>query len=338
MKPDRGTDRARARGALFVLPDRGLVEVRGIDRVRFLQGQLTQDLGGLDPAGPRSGCYALVLTPQGRIVSDLHVLVRPDAIWLETALERVAAVLARLARYVIADDVELADRSAAHARFGVEGPRSGAILEAAAGRPLPLAPDSALPASIAGAEVLVAAFGWGGGEARQVLAPAAAGQAVGAALGAAAAAEGAITAAPDLLEVLRVEAGIPRTGAELGEDVLPAEAGLLSRAVSFTKGCYTGQEVVARMASRGRVGHQLVGLVLEAPTGASLPARGAPLTWEAARVGEVTSAVWSPSAGAIALGYVRTAHAEAGTRLEVEGLAVRVAAPPFVALASGSAG
>jgi folate-binding protein YgfZ len=338
MKPDRDAARARARGALFALPDRGLVEVGGADRVRFLQGQLTQDVGDLGPAGPRSGCYALVLTPQGRIVSDLHVLARPGAVWLEMASEQVPAVLARLERYVIADDVELADRSSEQVRFGVEGPRAGAILEAAARRPLPLAPDSALPASIAGAEVLVAAFGWSGEEARQVLAPAAAGEAVGAALGAAAAAEGAIIAGSDLLEVLRVEAGIPRAGAELGEDVLPAEAGLLARAVSFTKGCYTGQEVVARMASRGRMGHQLVGLVLEAPADAPLPARGAPLTREAARVGEVTSAVWSPSAGAIALGYVRTAHAETGTRLEVEGIGARVAPLPFVAPGAGSGG
>ena len=134
-------------------------------------------------------------------------------------------------------------------------------------------------------------------------------------------------AGEDVLELLRIEAGCPRLGAELDEDVLPAEAHLTERAVSFTKGCYTGQEIVARIESRGRVNHLLVGLAFEAET----PALGAPLREGERQVGEVTSVCVSPQCGAIGLGYVRRALAEPGTRLECEGGSVQVAALPFVA-------
>ena len=132
------------------------------------------------------------------------------------------------------------------------------------------------------------------------------------------------------LEVLRIEAGRPRFGAELGEETLPAEVRLGESAVSFTKGCYTGQEVVARMASRGRVGHLLVGLALEAGD-APLPAPGTQLRREGTAVGEVTSSARSPEAGPIALGFVRAAHAGPGARLELaSGGEARIVELPIV--------
>jgi tRNA-modifying protein YgfZ len=319
----------RRAAGLFRLPARGLLEVRGGDRLRFLNGQLSNEVAGLEPGGPRSGCYALVLTPQGRIVADLHVMARPDAVWLETAREAVPRALARLEKYVIADDVALADRSAALDRLGLEGPGAPAILRTAAqGGALP-APDQAAVLRIGGAEVVVAAYGWSGEAAFQLLAPAGAGPAMEEALTGAGREAGLHVADAETLEVLRVEAGIPVQGRELGEDTLPAEARLLARAVSFTKGCYTGQEVVARMASRRRLGHLLVGIVFE---DASAPpsAPGARIAVGGHPVGAVTSAVRSPVAGPIALGFVRSAHAEPGTALEVDGRPAHVAALPFV--------
>ena len=119
------------------------------------------------------------------------------------------------------------------------------------------------------------------------------------------------------LNILRTEAGIPWYGAELNEQTLPPEAGLEQRAISYTKGCYLGQEIVERIRSRGHVNRKLVGLVLG---GASLPAAGAKLRRDGKEVGHVTTAVHSPTLGrAIALGYVRREHLEPGTRLEVEG-------------------
>jgi folate-binding Fe-S cluster repair protein YgfZ len=119
--------------------------------------------------------------------------------------------------------------------------------------------------------------------------------------------------------------------------VLPAEARLVDTAVSFTKGCYTGQEVVARMHSRGRVGHLLVGVRLEPDAEAALPIRGAALVHEGAPVGAVTSAACSPTAGPVALGFVRAGHAEPGTLLRVDGRSGRVVELPFVA-SSGQVG
>lgn len=328
---------ARTGVAIFPLATRALLAVSGADRVRFLQGQLTNDVAGLDPAGPRSGCHALVLTPQGRIVADLHVLARSDELWLETAAARAAAVLARLAKYVIADDVRIADLGAGWARFSIEGPRAHALLAAAApGAALDLLPDAWAPLRIAGVEALVAAFGWSGEPAFQLFVPHAAEAGAREALREAGAKAGAAWGDPAALDVLRVEAGVPAAGAELGEEVLPAEARLVERTVSFTKGCYTGQEVVARMHSRARVGHLLVGLALVPEADASLPAPGAALLLAGAKVGELTSVARSPAAGAIALGYLRAAHAEPDTELAYEGGRARVAALPFAAARVGS--
>jgi folate-binding protein YgfZ len=325
---------ARESAAIFALADRALLEVRGRDRTRFLQGQLTNDVAALDPAGPRSGCYALLLTAQGRIVADLHVLARPDASWLETDAAFGAAARARLEKYVIADDVAIAPIGADWARFAIEGPRARAVVAAAAGSAPDLLPDACAPLRIAGADGLVARFGWSGEEALQLFVPAAEADAVTRALRGASDACAAVWGDAEALETLRVEAGVPRAGAELGEEVLPAEARLVERAVSFTKGCYTGQEVVARMHSRGRVGHLLVGLVPAAPGAVLRP--GAALLLAGAKVGEITSAASSPAVGPIALAFVRTAHAEPGTELAGEGGAVRIAALPFVAPGSGA--
>lgn len=327
---------ARTAAAVFVLEDRGVVEVRGSDRMRFLQGQLTNDVAGLDPGGARSGCHALVLTPQGRIVAELHVLAHPDTLWLETDRAAVPALIARLEKYVIADDVQIADRTDAWARFGVEGPRAAELVEAVAGAPVAIAPDACAALSVAGADAVVAAFGWSGERALQLFVPAASREDVARALAAAAERLGAVVAGAAALEILRVEAGVPRFGAELGEQTLPAEARLVESAVSFRKGCFTGQEVVARMQSRGRVGHLLVGLALP-PAGEGAPGPGTALLRDGAKSGEITSVAFSPVAGPIALGFLRAAHAEPGSRCQLpNGSFVTVAALPFVPLGSAA--
>jgi folate-binding protein YgfZ len=326
--------RATRRSAgVFRLESRALLEVRGSDRVRFLQGQLSNDVARLDASRPESGCHALVLTREGRIVAELHVVARPDAFWLETDAAAAASAIARLEKFVIADDVVIADRSAAFARFAIEGPRAPELIEAVAGAPLALPDDGAVVAQIGGAEVVIAAFGWSGEAARQIFASSEDAARIDAALRAAAVAHAAVFASEAALEVLRIEAGVPRFGAELGEHALPAELRLEDHAISFTKGCYTGQEVIARMHSRGRVGHLLVGLALE---GDALPAIGAAIEAGGSRVGEVTSAAHSPSAGAVALGFVRRGSDEPGTSLEVGGRAARVVALPFVAASTAS--
>jgi folate-binding protein YgfZ len=319
--------RCRESAGLFRLEGRGLVVVEGADRVRWLNGMLTNDVGRLAAGRERSGCYALLLTRIGRIVADVHVLLREGAFWLETEQPAVAPLLATLGKYIIADDVRLSDATSSCERLALEGPAASAIFTVAAGEAPGLAPDAAADFEIAGTRVLAGAWGVSGEDALQLFVPAGGGGPVALGLLRAAAGRPLLEAGEDALEILRVEAGTPRFGRELSEAVLPAEVGL-ARAISTTKGCYTGQEIVSRMATRGGASHALVGLALE---GGPLPTAGAAVSAQGARVGELTSTALSASAGAIALAYVRSAHAAPGTALEVEGRGARVAALPFVA-------
>ena len=311
---------ARAGAALFSRDDAGLVEVTGADRVRWLDGMLSNDVTGLAAGSAGSGCPALLLTRQGRIVADPHVLWRPESFWLSLARAAVPVVIETLERFLVADRVELHDRSDAWERFALEGPDAPALVDALAGSPLGLAPDAAAEVELGGTSVVVAAFGVTPGG-RQLFVPAGSGEAMATVLVEA----GARSAGPEALEILRIEAGQPRLFADLDETVLPAEAGL-EAAISNTKGCYTGQEIVARIASQGRVKHRLVGLAFE---GDVPPAPGAAIRDAKGAVGEVTSACLSPASGAIGLGFVRATSAAPGTRLDVAGRAARGAALPF---------
>jgi len=323
---------SREGALLFDMGDRGLVEVSGGDRVRWLDGMVTNKVSALAPEPARSGCHAALLTPQGRIVAELRVLVRGERFWLELAGELVASVLARLDKYVIADDVALRDATSEVARLGLEGAQARACLERACGRALPLERDCIEDVEIARATVAVAAFGWSGEDAYQLFATPATVAAVARALVDA----GAERCDRSRLEVLRVEAGVPATGSELSEETLPDEA-RLGDAVSTSKGCYTGQEVIARLRSRGGVKYKLVGL--RAGAGGALPSPRATIARaDGRRSGELTSRVESQAAGgAIALGFVHRDDASPGTELACDGQPVVVCELPFVALASRAA-
>ncbi len=296
----------------FRLPDRGVIAVRGGDRVRFLNGQITQDIEALAAAGPGAGGYAFVLTPQGRIVADLQLLIGEEEVWLECARSRVGPVVARLDRYLVADDVALVDESERWVRFGAEGPNAFALVPEAPA----LAPGHGVVAEIAGAPVQIVAAGWTGYPALQLWVETGAADAVERMLLERGLRHGLVPCSLPTLEMLRIEAGVPGE-AELDEDVLPAETGALARAVSFEKGCYTGQEVVARMESRGRMAHRLVGL-LRPGGSAPLPVGGTLYAGDR-KVGELTSSTVSSRFGAIALGFVRSAHADPDTELRLEG-------------------
>lgn len=321
---------ARRTAAIFRLASRAVLVVRGGDRVRYLQGQLTNDVEALDAAGPRAGCHALALTREGRIVAELHVVARPEEFWLETDATSRTDAIERLSKYVVADDVAISDAGEAFARFAVEGPRAAAIVGAAAGAPLALGAEEVAELRIGGAAVVAAAWSLVGGPGVQLFVPRAAADDVGEALREAGRAHGAVEAGGDAFEVLRIEAGIPRAGAELGPDTLPAELHLVDRAVSFTKGCFTGQEVVTRMHTRGRVGHLLVGIALGER--AALPAVGTPVESGGTRVGELTSVVLSPEAGAIALAIVRKGSEQPGLVVAIAGQSARIVGLPFVSI------
>jgi folate-binding protein YgfZ len=313
------------RGAgLFVHADRGLLEVTGADRVRWLNGMVSNDVARLRADAAPRACYALLLTQQGRIVADLHVLARADRFQLETARAAAARLVATLSRFIVADDVTLEDRSDGVARFGVEGPRAQEVLAAALGAPLALAASDGVVAILAGAECAILAYGWSGEAAFQIVAPREAGPAVEAALREAGRGADLVVGDPETLELLRVEAGIPLLSRELDESVLPAEA-RLERAVSATKGCYTGQEVVARLRTQGQPSHLLVGLRFED----GVPEPRSELRAGDRKAGEVTSVAASPRFGPIGLGFVRRPHDAPGTLLATARGTARVAALPF---------
>lgn len=312
---------ARAGAALCEAPGRALVAVRGGDRRNWLDGMLTRDIANLAAGG---AAYALALTRQGRIVSDLFVLAFEQHFWLDLPAAAAAETIAHLQRFIVADDVSL-EAAGGHAgaqadwqRFTLEGPGAESALRQSFASP-PAAGRVANCAAfqVDGAQVWLAGYGFTGEPAWQIFAPPGVADAVRAKLCAA----GVVEVAAAALECLRIENGVPRFGAELDGSVLPAEA-RLERAIATDKGCYTGQEVVARMQSRGRVGHLLVGLRFAPPAQSALDADAlcrrladAELQREGAAVGAVTSAAVSPQHGVIALGFVRAAHAEPGTAL-----------------------
>jgi len=320
----------RSSAGLFEMPGRGLIEVRGEDRVRWLDGMISGDVEALVEAESGSGCYATLLTNRGAIVADLHVARVGDVFLLESLRSEIPRILEVLNRFIIADDVELVDRSEECLVLGLEGPAAPRVLEAAlAGSASVPTPENWCEAEIANRSVLVAAFGFSGEAGYQLRFAPADRDEIEAALDRASLAAGgpSITRGDaEALEILRIEAGIPALGRELDEEVLPPEA-RLERAIAPNKGCYVGQEIVARLRARGQVNHLLVGLKLGS---AGSPAEGAVLSVAGRKTGEITSQAQSPSAGAIALGYVRREHAEPGTRVELETGDASVVELPFV--------
>ena len=320
----------RRRVGLFEMVDRGLLEVRGEDRVRWLDGMISQDIAALEGSDAPSGCYALLLTNKGAIVADLHVGRIDDVYYLESLRSEIPKIRETLDRYIIADDVVLTDLSEERPAIGIEGPDAAELLSKISSPEVEdLERECWMKTSIAGCEVLVGAFGFSGEAAFQIRANAADRAAVEAAIGEAGNsgdAKGLVRGSLEALDIMRVEAGIAMLGAELDEDVLPPEA-RLEPAISTTKGCYVGQEIVARLRARGQVNHLLVGFRVDA---GELPAVDAPLSADGRVTGELTSVVSSPTAGMIALGYVRREHAEVGTEVEFSGGRATVATLPFV--------
>jgi len=314
---------------LFDLPTRGVIEVRGGDRERWLNGMVTNDVRGL-AANPSRSCYATLLTAKGVILTDLWIFARPDCFWLEVESRHIAELLTHLGKYIIADDVQLADISGQLDRFALEGPTTVALVGEVVGREIEVAAGEVCELSIAGVELQGLAASYSGESAMQLFVPKQDAKRVLDALREAGRAFDLVEGDAACLETLRIEAGTPDLEAELLPDVFPQEA-RLQRAISTQKGCYIGQEIVARLESRGRVNHLLVGLCLG--EGSTPPTAGEEIHFEEKAVGEVTSSARSPRVGAIAMGYVRADQAALGTEVRIADQSARVVSLPFFELA-----
>jgi len=289
---------------------RGKLLLSGPEAAEYLQGQLTNDVESLSPG---EGQYAALLDRKGHMQADMRVLrTAEEDFWLDTEAAALQAALRHLEMYKIGRDVTVADLTGERAILSLIGPRS---VEVAGTAPLPEFASEA--AAVEGVECL--AVGTGGGI--DLIAKASEAAKLREALLAAGAAEVGEEAA----EVLRIEAGTPRFGAEMSAETMPAEAGIVERAVSFTKGCYIGQEPVARLHYKGRPNRRLRGLELSAPA-----APGEPLRLGEKQVGRLGSAAISPARGPIGLAIVRR-EAEPGSELAVgeDGVTARVVDLPF---------
>jgi aminomethyltransferase len=284
-----GYDALRGGAAWMDLSARGRIVVRGRDRARLLHSMTSNEVKKLTPG---SGCYAFLLSPQGRIQADLLLFCFEDHFLIDTEPELREKVQKHIRRYIVADQVELEDVTASTAEIGLEGPGAAAVL-AALGAPVP--PEDY--AHLAWGAVTVAQASVTGQPGFRVFCTLE--EAAGLIRGFESA--GAKSANPEDLRVVRIENGKPRYGEDILETSLPQETQQM-HGVSFTKGCYLGQEIVERIRARGHVNRKL--RLVDLP-GAEPAAPGTVMEVEGKQA-EVTSSVYSPRTGkAIALAYVR---------------------------------
>jgi tRNA-modifying protein YgfZ len=306
-----GQYRALREAAGFLDRQRGVALVTGRQAAEFLQGQLTNDIEILEA---NEGCYAALLDRKGHIQADMRVLrLGTGEIWLDTEPDALGPVLRHLRMYSVGREVEIADASSAWAVTSVIGPGAA---DAAGAAPLP-GEHAQRAFERRGLEVLAVATDLGldlitraeqAGELRGLLTS-----------------SGTAEVSEAAAEIVRVESGRPRFGHEMSSATIPQEAGIDGRAVSFTKGCYIGQETVARLHYKGRPNRHLRGLRLEAPV-----SDGEEIMLEARQVGKIGTAVLSPAHGPIALAVIRR-EAEPGAQVEVgeSGVRGRVVETPF---------
>jgi folate-binding protein YgfZ len=307
---------AREAAAFAPLPERGVLEASGPQHLKFLHSLLSNDLAGRSPG---QGCLAALMDVKGHLLVLLRALVGKDRVRLELPAERIALVEQTLLHYRVAAPVRFAVRPTLV--LGLIGPQARDVLGRTGAVVPELRPEDHAFAELAGCEILVARAGDLPCDGLVLhLSPDAA-VAVSSGLVAA----GARPLGRPALDALRIEAGRAWYGPDITEQNLLHETGLLREYHSASKGCYVGQEVIARLEARGgNVNKMLRGLRLTSPGAA-----GQPLTSEGHEVGRVTTAAVSPRLGPIAMAYVRRSHFAAGTSLELEGRPATVSTLPF---------
>jgi folate-binding protein YgfZ len=299
----RGYEALREGCAWLDLSARGKIRVSGEDRARLLHAMTTNHIQQLKPG---EGCYAFFLNAQGRILGDVNLFCFEDHFLLDTEPETRHKIYEHLDRYIIADDVTLTDQTDSLATVAVEGPHAAEVLSKL-GAPEPRTPYST---EAWGTHVVarVDSTGSGGffiftdekesliGDLEKC---------------------GITAASPADATIVRLENGRPRYGEEITERFLVQETGLL-QAVSFSKGCYLGQEIVERVRSRAQIHRVLRRLEIDSP---DVPPAGTKFEG-----GEVVSAVFSPALGkVIAMAYVKTSNSEPGTGLTIADAPARIA-------------
>jgi folate-binding protein YgfZ len=301
----------------------GFLRITRSERISFLHGMVTSDVKAL--ADGRTS-YALFLTAQGKLLADARILRRAEELLIDLGSGLEGKIAEHLDRLLISEDVEIANLTGKLALLSFIGPRAHEAVLAAlpnAGAPL----DEHQIRELEGGAVLLVGTRIGAVPGVDLIAPPERARAI---------AEQALAHFPELkpvgfeaLEIRRVEAGLPRYGQDMTEETPPLEASL-ERAISYNKGCYVGQEAIARATYRGAMRRKLAGLSFD---GDGVPQPGTELfkqPGDSKSAATITSAVRSPRLGVVCLGYVRREHLMPGTRLlTAEGRGATVYALPF---------
>lgn len=307
----------RTTAGVLDLSFRSRLCLTGSDRARFLHGQVTNNIKDLK-AG--QGCYAALVTAKGKLQSDLNVYCLADELLLDFEPGLGAAVAERFEKFIIADDVQVVDVAPHYGLLSVQGPRAGDVIaKIGLGLSVPEKPlHFAKATDVTLGEIYCMNQTRGAAPGCDLFVPTNALAAVADKLIAAAKEFGGRACGWQALELARVEAGIPRFCVDMDETNLAPEAGIEARAISYSKGCYIGQEVIARIRTYGQVAKALRGLILPDDL-QELPARGTKLFVDDKEVGSITSAIASPTFRKnIALAYVRREHNEPGTSVRVQ--------------------
>lgn len=322
---------ARRHAALIDTNFRAVFTLSGPDRARYMNAVLTSNVRDLAPG---QGAIGLLLNAQGHIQAELETLALDDRLLIFGHVLMREKTFATLDKFIIMDDATLSDETNASGTLAIEGPAAPAIvkemtgvdLESLASRAHATAQIAAPAGTIPCRIVRRSLFGSSGADflvAREAL------EAAWTAASAVVRAHGGGPLGYRALNSLRLEAGIPWFGVDFDEHQIPHEAALENTHISYTKGCYTGQEIVERVRSRGHVNRRRTALQFSS---AEPPTAGAPLVANGTEVGHVTGAAFSPRAGKlIGMGYVRREHGSPGATLQCGGSDARVIELPFPA-------
>ena len=301
--------------------DRGRLRLTGRDRQAFLQGMVSNDVARLAPG---EGCYTFQLDATGHVLADARVLVREDQVILDVEPGLAPQVAATLERYLVMERCKIADITDETAQVFIGGANAATLLRSHFGSDGAETWTEGQHQAVA-SDAFVAATRLTTAPGFDLYCPAGRLPEILALLES----HGAKPIDPDVLEALRIEAGIPRFGFDIDARVLALETGQQARAVSFKKGCYIGQEIVARIDARGHTNRTFAGFRLA--EGAALPAPATAIHAEDGReIGRITSSTLAPTLGfPVALGYIRHDSAEPGTKVTIGGQSAVVAALPF---------
>jgi folate-binding protein YgfZ len=320
---------ARHGAGLIDRSDRGRIVVSGADRATYLQGLLSNDIVSLKPG---RGCYATYLTAQGRMIADLFVYELGDLILLTMSGDVTSTVLARLDQFIFSEDVQLGDVTETFGQLGIVGPDAARVASTvvtgfAVERLVELPEHGNTRAFVEDQPAMITRISDTGEPGFDLFVDRSQIERLKTQLQNA----GATMIDAATADTVRIESGVPAFHRDMDEQTIPLEAGIEDRAISLTKGCYVGQEVIIRVLHRGhgRVARKLVGLTI---TGESQPSPGDLVRSGDREIGHVTSATISPALKRpIALAYVQRDFVQPGTQVTVgDGVAATVTALPFI--------